>query len=373
MIPLFFRRHKVEPHITIETERTFLFSLPFEPSFREVFYCAGQDNMPEEHFLLRNQQRIRRRLKRHYCFFTHLPSLDSEKRAFRRHLRYSAPYIEDTAEVDIPVLGNDYLLQFCANEADRKLLSRPCLIKANPRQPHFLKEHDREFFVLPIETVAREEEAAYAERLADAIGKAYLNWPDPSDTGVRYRMAVPNEADLRFDDDMKSALARIGKDVDFLRGKGISRALLKDLILPEPPLSPLHITRDFRLYLPLYGNREIQMTPLVKSVYLLFLRHPEGIAFKNLTDYRAELAQIYAQVKARRPLYNLAVGLLKINPHIEALTDPLNNSINEKCARIRQAFLLTIDDDMARHYYITGARGEPKRITLPQDKIVWED
>ena len=57
---------------------------------------------------------------------------------------------------------------------------------------------------------------------------------------------------------------------------------------------------------------------------------------------------------------------------IEDATNPLLNSINEKCARIRGAFLSEFDDYMAKHYYIQGKRGEPKRIALPRDLVVWE-
>ena len=57
---------------------------------------------------------------------------------------------------------------------------------------------------------------------------------------------------------------------------------------------------------------------------------------------------------------------------IEDVTNPLLNSINEKCARIKGAFVGEFDDYMAEHYYIKGTRGEPKRIPLPRDLVVWE-
>ena len=57
---------------------------------------------------------------------------------------------------------------------------------------------------------------------------------------------------------------------------------------------------------------------------------------------------------------------------IEDVTNPLLNSINEKCARIRGAFLGEFDDYMARYYYIEGKRGEVKKISLPRDLVVWE-
>ena len=107
------------------------------------------------------------------------------------------------------------------------------------------------------------------------------------------------------------------------------------------------------------------MEPLVKAVYLLFLKHPEGIIFKSLPSYREELAQIYVKL---RPM-----GLTdRALQSIEDVTNPMLNSINEKCARIRGAFVGQFDDHMARHYYIDGLRGEAKRISLPRNLVVWE-
>lgn len=57
---------------------------------------------------------------------------------------------------------------------------------------------------------------------------------------------------------------------------------------------------------------------------------------------------------------------------IEDVTNPLLNSINEKCARIRGAFVGQFDDHMARHYYIDGLRGEAKKIDLPRNLVVLE-
>lgn len=107
------------------------------------------------------------------------------------------------------------------------------------------------------------------------------------------------------------------------------------------------------------------MEPIVKAVYLLFLKHSEGIAFKCLTDYRRELAEIYTQL---RPM-----GLTdRALQSIEDVTNPTLNSINEKCARIKKVFLSLMDGSVAEHYFIKGTRGEPKGIDLPRDLVVWE-
>lgn len=128
-------------------------------------------------------------------------------------------------------------------------------------------------------------------------------------------------------------------------------------------LSRLVITKDFRILLPDYYNMEIKMEPLVKAVYFLFLKHPEGIMFKFLPDYREELTQIYVNLKPN--------GMNeRVLQSIEDVTNPTMNSINEKCARISGAF--QFDEKLARHYYIEGKRGEAKKISLPRDLVTWE-
>jgi hypothetical protein len=42
-------------------------------------------------------------------------------------------------------------------------------------------------------------------------------------------------------------------------------------------------------------------------------------------------------------------------------------------ARIRGAFVGQFDDYMAKYYYIDGARGEAKKISLPRDLVAWEE
>lgn len=107
---------------------------------------------------------------------------------------------------------------------------------------------------------------------------------------------------------------------------------------------------------------------MVKAVYLLFLRHAEGIRFKCLPDYRTELYDIYLKVRTCSTSPT-STSDEKIRNSIRLVTDPLSNSINEKCARIREAFISRFDDRMAVYYYVTGQRGEPKRIALPRKMI----
>ena len=130
-------------------------------------------------------------------------------------------------------------------------------------------------------------------------------------------------------------------------------------------ISQLTITKNFAILLSDY-HKEVKMEPIVKAIYLLFLKHPEGIAFKCLPDYRKELEDIYQQI---RPL-----GLTeRAKRSIEDVTNPLLNSINEKCSRVRAVFQSEVDSTLLEQYIIIGRSGEAKRISLPRDLVVWEN
>lgn len=130
-------------------------------------------------------------------------------------------------------------------------------------------------------------------------------------------------------------------------------------------LSRLTIAKDGTILLADY-QKEVKMEPIVKAVYLLFLKHPEGIAFKYLPDYRKELTDLYQKIKP----FGLTEKAIR---SIEDVTNPLLNSINEKCSRIRAAFLPEVDSTLLEQYIVTGKSGEEKKITLPRDLVVWEE
>lgn len=169
----------------------------------------------------------------------------------------------------------------------------------------------------------------------------------------------PYNADDHFDEESRQLLREVREKLDALRMKGFDSLLLSKILSQPQRLSRIYITKDYKILLQDY-NKEVQMKPLPKTVYFLFLCHPEGIRFKELANYREELQHIYLRITHR-------TSDEKISKSLDDLCNPTNNSINEKCARIREAFLSVIDDDIARHYYITGARGEAKGIRLSQE------
>lgn len=181
-----------------------------------------------------------------------------------------------------------------------------------------------------------------------------------------YRRMRGMFADDRFETEIRILSREIRERVSKLRTHGLtSLAILKLIGEDETQTSRLLIDARHRIFLPDFGNREIRLSPLHKAVFFLFLHHPEGIFFKDLPDYRDELNAIYGEITGRSAKED-------IDESVRKLTDPLDNSINEKCARIKNAFVSAFRDEIAQWYYISGKKGERKSIRLPRNLVQWD-
>ena len=171
-----------------------------------------------------------------------------------------------------------------------------------------------------------------------------------------------------------------------LQAEGRSDLLLKALGVPlleelrieaaKGKLSRLLITNDYRFILEDYNRQEVELQPVHKAVYLLFLAHPEGIEFKRLSDYREELTRYYMATAKLMDKEKIIEG-------VDHLVNPLDNAINEKCSRIKKVFLDMMDEYTASYYiisshtqkYIAGSSRiwyqRLKVITLPRELVVY--
>lgn len=193
----------------------------------------------------------------------------------------------------------------------------------------------------------------------------FIHDVDPNWLNRRESQPDKEKADNDFEQESQKIKDEIRDRVKTLKRMGVNLLFLQELINEQPLLSRLHITKDFRIFLVDYNELEIKMSMLPKAVFILFLRHPKGIRFKELSDYAQELLDIYT---ALRPNGTREMHLKSISD----VTDSTKNSINEKCARIREAFVNHFDERLAQYYFVTGNRGEPKSITLRRDLVIWD-
>ena len=158
--------------------------------------------------------------------------------------------------------------------------------------------------------------------------------------------------------------------------KAIGVPLLEELRIEAAKgrLSRLVITEDYRFILEDY-HKEVELQPVHKAVYLLFLAHPEGIEFKRLAEYREELTRYYMATAK-------IMDKEKVMESVDHLIDPLDNAINEKCSRIKKVFLELMDEYTASYYIISSHTQKHiagssriwyerlKVITLPRELVV---
>ena len=186
------------------------------------------------------------------------------------------------------------------------------------------------------------------------------------DSGISFQ--IISDADDNFEYDAFELADEIRIQIQKLKETG-SLFLISDILEEiqgvSKKLSTIFITNDYRIFLKDYGMKEVVMPPLAKSLYILFLRHPEGILFKRLIDYHDELLSIYRNIFVHE-------NIDRAKKSIRAMTDPMKNSVNEKCSHIRASFLEVITDDIAQNYYVTGKRGEPKKVILDPSMVEFQ-
>jgi hypothetical protein len=169
-------------------------------------------------------------------------------------------------------------------------------------------------------------------------------------------------------------LCTAGRTDLLLDALGVSMIEKLRLEAAKRRLQPLRITRNYQFFV---GQTEVELQPVHKAVYLLFLAHPEGIEFKRLSNYREELTRFYMSTARMMDREKIVEG-------VDHLVNPLDNAINEKCSRIKKVFLDMMDEYAASYYIISSHTQKHiagstrvwyerlKVINLPRELVVWE-
>ena len=132
--------------------------------------------------------------------------------------------------------------------------------------------------------------------------------------------------------------------------------------LPEPV--ELFIDKNYSIRMGGPDGPILQLRPLVKTLFILFLRHPEGILLKRRDSFRAELEEIYSTI-------NPNTFKEDVKARVARLVDLEDNSFSEKTsvlnARLEELLPKGIVDD----YQIQGRNGCPRKIRLNPLLVHW--
>lgn len=127
------------------------------------------------------------------------------------------------------------------------------------------------------------------------------------------------------------------------------------------------VNRDRKIVFPEYNEMELKMSAASRTLYIWFLRHPDGCKLSELKAHRSEITDIYLEVHP---------GCNYLEEAVDALLE--GSKLNQNLSRIKKMVRgIIINDDIARHYYISGTRGgiyslpiaaDATRVRIPQGK-----
>ncbi len=120
--------------------------------------------------------------------------------------------------------------------------------------------------------------------------------------------------------------------------------------------------RGKSIFLTDYNNTEIRLRPLELTLYLLFLRHPEGLYMSSLCDHKQELYDAYSLSSGNG-------SVEEMRQRIDDLANVLSESATQKISRIKRVFEDTIGSDLAQHYIIKGEHGQVKKIAIDRGLV----
>lgn len=126
------------------------------------------------------------------------------------------------------------------------------------------------------------------------------------------------------------------------------------------PCLPVRITPALRIYI---GEQELKLRPMAKTVLLLFLKHPEGIAHKEIADHEEEISALYRRVSRFQEPEAIARCVRRI-------VDLFENDFSVNVSRVNAAVDALLDDPLP--YRIGGLPGQPKSILLDRSLVTWE-
>ena len=130
--------------------------------------------------------------------------------------------------------------------------------------------------------------------------------------------------------------------------------------LPAPSgLDPVHLYIDKQFTIRMGTDRGpvLPLRPLVKTLFILFLRHPEGILLKEREAYRQEMEEIYSVITPN-------TDKEYVHARVGRLVDLQDNSFSEKASVLNARLEALMPDGRAEDYKIQGYNGQPRRIPL---------
>lgn len=185
---------------------------------------------------------------------------------------------------------------------------------------------------------------------------------------------LPSSYSDRLDDDAKEVINDVESKLTELKNSGqllFLIPILKNLLdkhsekIDLNSISKMEIDYQNKIQLP-YFKKEVELSHLTKSIYFLFLKHPEGINLKELGNYKKELLTIYNSVSNQLDYDKMA----------KSIDDVINletKAIYTHLSRIKSAFYKIMDASFAKYYIVSGSGVEDRKVLFETKDIIWNN
>ena len=373
--------------------------LPFNPNTRQIIYVENEYDEEVNRYILHHYDSFLKAFEARDFEFVYLPKYSEELCSSEAVLYFvpNASKLEDSIK-----LKSDFLLQFMDHPENRSEV-QPSLLYYDPDYSNANYSRETSLFRgIPIKSAIVSDKSTTPDDLLSLItprrkdskwdlilrslkkfGKPMLEEEDGgySPTIVREELPIDTQKrERRFDEDIdddvfdaetmalirrsEKKIEEIKKEIGYRTDTGIGKVIWERIIYGEAKPSRLVVTTNNRILLPDY-DKEIEMTPILKAFYFLYLKHPEGIEFNLLPNHKEELLDLYKRIKSSF-FSRKAIG------SIEKIMDYDSNYRHETRSKINAIIRGQLDERFATFYYIAGKKGDPFKISLPQHMITWE-
>ncbi len=143
------------------------------------------------------------------------------------------------------------------------------------------------------------------------------------------------------------------------------RGWFEHFFIPAVIVSELHITKEYKQLVLADYKTELDMEPLMKTLYVFYLKHLEGVRRNDIQDHQEELQAIYSQITNKSDLE-------KVKKSIDSLVDISGKSFDEKISKIKKYLIDLLGEKLAQKYIIYKIESENYKISLPPEKIKFD-
>ncbi len=128
----------------------------------------------------------------------------------------------------------------------------------------------------------------------------------------------------------------------------------------------LYIDSKYNIRVGGPGGMQIPFRPLVRAMFILFLKHPEGIILKDRARFQEDLEDIYKAIAPN-------VDADDRRRRVQKLTNLEDNAFSENLSILNTTLDRIIPLSQVHNLKVQGNNGYPRRILLSPLLVHWEN